>query len=161
MVSTDARRESAQARQGQSGGPILPEGRNDRVVEGDLSLRAFLTGLSLCLALSGAALAQQAPPQFSKLHDDLRLTADQDPDWRQYLAAVSGNGQIQAQRQSAEMLLPQLQTPRRLALMDATMTQELADFRRQGQATAAFYNKLTPDQQRTFDRETLPNQGGG
>lgn len=53
-------------------------------------------------------------------------------------------------------MLPQLPTPRRLALMDATMTDELADFHRQSAAIQAFYARLTPDQQRTFDRDTAP-----
>jgi hypothetical protein len=36
------------------------------------------------------------------------------------------------------------------------MTQDLSDFRRQGAAVNAFYNALTPSQQRTFDQQTLP-----
>jgi hypothetical protein len=56
------------------------------------------------------------------------------------------------------MLLPQLATPRRLALLDATMTQDLTDFHRQSQAILAFYTRLSLAQQRTFDRETLPPQ---
>jgi hypothetical protein len=52
--------------------------------------------------------------------------------------------------------MPQIPTPRRLALMEATMADELADFRRERAAVEAFYNRLTPDQQRTFDRDTAP-----
>ncbi|HEY4031079.1 MAG TPA: Spy/CpxP family protein refolding chaperone [Caulobacteraceae bacterium] len=119
-------------------------------------MRAIVIALSAWLALSGAALAQQSSPVSAKLHDDLHLTADQGATWRQYVTAMGDGSQTQAQRQSAQMMLPQLQTPRRLALMEATMTQELADFRRQSQAISAFYASLTPDQQRTFDRDTLP-----
>jgi hypothetical protein len=54
-------------------------------------------------------------------------------------------------------MLPLLPTPRRIALIEATMTQDDADFRRQGAAVNAFYAKLTPEQQRTFDRDTLPS----
>lgn len=122
-------------------------------------MRTFLSSLVLGLALSGAAMAQP-PSMLSKLHDDLRLTPGQQAAWDQYVAAMGDSGQVQAQRQSAEMMLPQLQTPRRLALMEATMTQELADFHKQSQAIDAFYGVLTPDQQRTFDRDTLPAQGG-
>jgi hypothetical protein len=53
-------------------------------------------------------------------------------------------------------MLPQLTTPRRLALMEATMSDELNEFRRQGDAVRQFYARLTPDQQRTFDRDTAP-----
>jgi hypothetical protein len=120
-------------------------------------VRTLLIGPCLALALGGAALAQQsAPPQLSRLHDDLRLTPAQDDAWRMYLKAMDDGGQMQARRRSAEEMLPQLPTPRRLALMDATMTDELADFQRQSAAIQAFYARLTPDQQRTFDRDTAP-----
>ena len=38
------------------------------------------------------------------------------------------------------------------------MAQDEADFRRQGVAVNAFYDKLTPEQQRTFDRDSLPSE---
>jgi hypothetical protein len=119
-------------------------------------VRNFLMGLCLSLAMAGGAAAQQASSQQSKLHDDLRLTSGQEGAWQQYLRAIDDGGQMQARRQAAEQLLPQIPTPRRLALMDATMADELADFRRQRAAVEAFYNHLTPDQQRTFDRDTVP-----
>ncbi len=31
--------------------------------------------------------------------------------------------------------------------------------RAHGDAVVAFYDRLSPDQQRTFDRQTLPSQG--
>jgi hypothetical protein len=127
-----------------------------------LVLRTLLTGVCLGLALGGAAMAQQtAPPQLSKLHDDLRLTAAQNDAWRMYVRAIGDSGQMQARRRSAEEMLPQLATPRRLALMDATMTDELADFHRQSTAIQAFYGRLTPEQQRTFDRDTAPQADAG
>lgn len=103
-------------------------------------------------------MAQQQPASamLSKLHDDLHLTADQESAWRLYVSSTDDGGQMQARRQAAEQMLPQIPTPRRLALMEATMTQELADFRRQSAAIETFYGRLTPDQQRTFDRDTLP-----
>jgi hypothetical protein len=133
-------------------------------------------GLCLGLAVGGAAMAQgqsfqgqssqgQSPQtqasMLTKLHGDLRLTPDQDGAWRQYVGTINDGGQMQARRQSAEQMLPQLPTPRRLALMDATMTQELADFHRQTAAIQAFYARLTPDQQRTFDRDTAPQAAQG
>jgi hypothetical protein len=127
---------------------------------GGFPLRSVLIGLALSSALGGAALAQQGPPDPARLHDDLHLSADQDPAWRQYMAAMNDGGRMMSQRQGAETLMPQLQTPRRLALMQATLEQEVEAFRRQSIAINAFYGRLTPDQQRTFDRETLPPQGG-
>jgi hypothetical protein len=120
-------------------------------------LRIFLAGLCVALALGGTAMAQpSASPMLSKLHDDLRLRPDQDGAWRQYTRAMDDGGQMQARRRSAEEMLPQLATPRRLALMEATMSDELTDFRRQGDAIRLFYARLTPDQQRAFDRDTAP-----
>ncbi len=120
-------------------------------------MRTVLMGLCLGLALGAAAVAQpQASSAPTRLHDDLRLTTGQESAWQQYLRALDEGGQMQARRQAAEQLLPQIPTPRRLALMDATMADELADFRRQRTAVEAFYNRLTPDQQRTFDRDTAP-----
>jgi hypothetical protein len=123
-------------------------------------LRTLVTGLCLTLTLAGAAAAQQtASSQQSKLHDDLRLTSGQESAWREYLKAIDDHGELQARRQAADQLLPQIPTPRRLALMDATMADELADFRHQRAAVEAFYSRLTPDQQRIFDRDTVPQAG--
>jgi hypothetical protein len=96
---------------------------------------------------------------LNRLHDDLKLTPAQEAMWRQYDEAMLDSAQTQTRHQSTQRLLPQLQTPRRLALIDATMTQDLADFRRHSQATEAFYDSLNPIQQRAFDRETLPSGG--
>ena len=120
-------------------------------------MRTLFIALGLGLALAGAATAQQSASSAStKLHDDLRLSAGQEGAWQQYLRAIDEGGQMQARRQAAEQMLPQIPTPRRLALMDATMSDELADFRRQRTAVEAFYNRLTPDQQRIFDQDTAP-----
>jgi hypothetical protein len=126
-------------------------------------LRTLLVGLALSLVLgSGAAMAQQAPSALlTRLHGDLRLRPDQEAAWTQYTRAIDDGGQMQARRQSAEQMLPQLTTPRRLALMEATMSDELNEFRRQGDAVRLFYTRLTPDQQRTFDRDTAPQGAPG
>lgn len=118
-------------------------------------MRVFLSGLCLSLALGAAAFAQDASPMLSKLHDDLRLTADQEAAWSQYQAVIEQGAQAQARHQSAQQMMPQLRTPRRLALLDATMSQDLADFHRQSLATLAFYDRLTPAQQGVFDRDTM------
>jgi hypothetical protein len=121
-------------------------------------MRHVLTSLGAILALSGCALAMQ-PTSFSdKLHKDLRLTSDQEAAWGHYAAVMQDDGPIRA-RQAAEQMLPQLPTPRRLALIDAVMTQELAAYRRQSDAIQALYGRLSPDQQRIFDRETVPPEG--
>jgi hypothetical protein len=106
---------------------------------------------------SGAIAQTQTPAErLNRLHDGLNLSAAQEPAWRDYVAAVVANPQGPARRRATQQLLPQLTTPRRIALIDATMEQDVADLRRQGQAVMSFYSRLTPDQQAIFDRETLP-----
>ncbi len=122
-------------------------------------MRAGWVGIGLAFALAGGAAAQDASSMLARLHDDLRLSADQEGAWSQYAQAMQAAGQAQARHQAAQALMPQEPTPRRLALVDAAMTEDLADFHRQSQAVMAFYDRLTPTQQRTFDRDTLPPEG--
>ena len=122
-------------------------------------MRRLLSGLFLCLALSTAAAAQDARARLMQLHDDLRLTADQEGAWSLYADTAARGEEAQARHQAAETLLPQLPAPRRLALLEAAMTQDLADFHRQSLAVTTLYDHLSPSQQRIFDRETLPSGG--
>jgi hypothetical protein len=123
-------------------------------------MRGFFAGLSLALVLGSAAAAQDASNALARMHDDLRLTPAQEPAWTQYETAMQSSAQLQARHLSTQRMLPQLQTPRRLALLDASMSQDLADFRHQSEAIRAFYAALTPAQQQTFDRDTAPGNGG-
>lgn len=115
-------------------------------------------GLSLCLM---AQAAWAAPPAVSadliRLHDQLRLDERQESSWRDYTTAIAPSPEVQARHRATEELLPLVPTPRRIALIEAAMAQDRADFRRQGEAVKAFYAQLTPSQQRIFDLETLPS----
>jgi hypothetical protein len=90
------------------------------------------------------------------MHDTLHLTADQEGPWRDYVAAITPSPQGQARHRATSQLLPQLPTPRRIALIEATVAADNADLHRQGLAVMAFYDRLSPDQQRAFDRASLP-----
>jgi hypothetical protein len=105
------------------------------------------------LAIAGGAAAQ--PPNLTALHDALHLTAEQEPTWAAYKASVS-SPQTQQRRRSAAQLFPTLTAPRRIDLVEAEMRQDLDDLHRQGQALKAFYAALSPQQQKTFDAQTLP-----
>jgi hypothetical protein len=123
----------------------------------------FPCALGLAL-LAGPALAQpysdgDAPPaapsaSASRLHDTLRLTPDEEGAWRAYQAGIAPDPQQAAASRQAQLLMPQLPTPRRLALLRAQMQADLAAFDRNAEAVKAFYAALTPDQQRIFDTET-------
>jgi periplasmic protein CpxP/Spy len=121
-------------------------------------------GLASGLSASGAAAApprsSERPPAVSadllRLHDDLHLSEAQESGWRDYTVAIAPDPQVEARHRAAADLLPAVPTPRRIALMQATMESDAVDFRRHASAVIAFYDQLTPAQQRTFDQETAP-----
>jgi protein CpxP len=120
-------------------------------------MRWVVLGLCVGLAVPAAAQAQEAvSAQLIKLHDDLHLSQDQDAAWEAYARAIAPAAQTEARHNAAGQLLPLLPTPRRLALLEANMSQDEADFHRRAEAVLSFYNRLTPSQQRTFDRDTTP-----
>jgi len=113
---------------------------------------------AIVLASPGAALAQAQ--DAAELHAALHLTLQQETAWRAYQAALEPDKVSQARHQSAQMMMAGLPTPRRIDLLDANMQADLEVMHRQGEATKAFYAGLTPEQQKVFDRETLPPPGG-
>jgi LTXXQ motif family protein len=123
-------------------------------------VRSVVLSICFLLAVATGAAGQGEPAKLTQLHDALRLTAAQETAWLVYVVAVAPDPTALARRRAADMLLPQLPTPRRIALVDAAMAHDLADFRRQGAAIDAFYARLTPGQQRIFDLKTLPATGG-
>jgi periplasmic protein CpxP/Spy len=126
----------------------------------------------LAISASGAMGAPARPPQrpsersperpvavsadLLRLHDDLQLSEGQEAGWRDYTQAIAPDPQVEARHRATADLLPAVPTPRRIALMQATMESDAVDFRRHATAVIAFYNQLTPAQQRTFDQETAP-----
>jgi hypothetical protein len=126
-------------------------------------MRWIILGVFLGAMTSSAALAGQPPgeqpvtTELIRLHDDLRLSNGQEADWKAYTQAVAPSQDMLARHRATSELLPLVPTPRRIALVEATMAQDNLDFKRQSAAVNAFYDKLTPDQRKVFDRETLPS----
>jgi hypothetical protein len=121
-------------------------------------MRWIVLGFGFVMVAAGAAGAAQAVnAELIRLHDDLRLSDSQEQAWKEYTAAIAPDPQTQARHRATQALLPLVPTPRRIALIEATMAEDTRDFERQGAAVKAFYGKLTADQQRTFDRDTLPS----
>ena len=122
-------------------------------------MRTVALILSLCL-LAGASAAQPSAygsdAQLRRLHDDLRLTPMQEVAWNAYVAGAAPDEQVEAHRRATAERLPTLTTPGRIALVAQTLTIDQVEFRRQGAFVIDFYNQLTPEQQRTYDRETIP-----
>jgi hypothetical protein len=113
----------------------------------------LLPAVTLSLALvAGAAQAQQ---NVGRLHDALNLTPPQEEAWRSYQASIAQDPQQRARAQQAQMLMPTLSTPRRLALIRAQMQSDMEIFNQNANAVLTFYATLSPEQQRIFDRETV------
>ncbi|WP_293383411.1 Spy/CpxP family protein refolding chaperone [Phenylobacterium sp.] len=113
----------------------------------------------MAMSASAARAAQAVNADLIRLHDELHLTETQEPAWRDYTNAIAPDPQTEARHRATEELLPMVPTPRRIALIEATMAQDDLAFRKQGEAVKAFYALLTPEQQKVFDRETLPSEG--
>jgi len=93
---------------------------------------------------------------LAKLHDKLKLTAQQEPAWKKF-TANNPMADKAARPDPAEM--QKLNAPQRLEkglehmkTMETRMTEHLA-------ALKEFYATLTPEQQKTFDEQT-PMFGG-
>ncbi len=99
-------------------------------------------------------------PPIAALHQNLRLTAQQEPAWKAYRDAASVPEKAQGRRRAAAKMFPTLTAPQRIDLIEAEMRQELADLQQQSKALKAFYAVLLPEQKRVFDTQTLPPQGG-
>ena len=114
----------------------------------------------LAFAATGASAAQAVNAALIRLHDELHLSDAQEGAWRDYTTAIASSPQMEDRHRAMDELLPQIPTPRRIALIEANMAQDEADFHREGAAVVAFYQQLTPEQQRTFDAGTLPSPQG-
>jgi len=119
-------------------------------------MRISVLACCLVFGASGALAAPAVNAELLRLHDDLHLSEAQEAGWRDYTLAIGPDPQVEARHRAAAELLPAVPTPRRIALMQAAMDSDAADFRRHAAAVIAFYNQLTPAQQRTFDQETAP-----
>ena len=113
----------------------------------------LLPALALTAA-PGSAMAEAH--DATELHSALTLSADQEPAWQTYQQALAPNSSAQSRHRSAEMMMPTLTTPRRIDLIEANMQADFDLMHRQGEATKAFYDRLSPAQQRVFDTQTLP-----
>lgn len=122
---------------------------------------AALTGL---LSLGAAAQAQPQQQQqqsgedqeLNRLHYDLRLNPSQEGAWQQFQQSYREDPRQAQEEQDAEQRMPRMNGPQRMDMAIHMAERDLDNLRRQGDALKAFYAQLSPQQQRTFDRDTLP-----
>lgn len=106
----------------------------------------------------GPSDSSQQPSELASLHAALHITAAQEGAWRAFVAATQPDPQQQARERAAEQMLPTLTSPQRVDLSVDAMEADLDSLRARGRALKAFYATLTPSQQATFDRQTLPRE---
>jgi hypothetical protein len=131
--------------------------------------RASIIGLTAALAaLCGPAVAQQAYGPSSgysspdvamkNLHDALHLSEQQETAWQAYSGQMALTAQARVRQQAAQQMMPSLDSPHRMDLIEAEMRQELVDLHTRSQALKSLYAVLTPAQRQIFDQRTLPAQ---
>lgn len=127
-------------------------------------LVSFVLAASLGLAAGGAG-AQERPPPPSRaptLDERLDLKPEQQGAWKAYQAELALEREDASHGRAQAELLNGMTTPQRLDWSLAQLPGREADARRAAAATRAFYEALTPDQRRTFDRVTrIPIARGG
>ena len=109
--------------------------------------------MAIAIVLAAGASARQ--PATDPVHDQLKLSPSQDAAWAAYRATVPDPAHVEQRRAAAATMYPKLPTPRRMDLVEAEMTAELSELRRESAALKSFYGTLTPDQQKLFDQTTL------
>jgi hypothetical protein len=98
--------------------------------------------------------------RMAALKDKLKLTAAQEGAWSTYTTANQPPAGARPKRmERAEFA--KLTTPERLERMQTRQAERSAMFAKRADATKTFYAALTPEQQKTFDAETVHAGGHG
>ncbi|BEP46437.1 Spy/CpxP family protein refolding chaperone [Variovorax paradoxus] len=90
--------------------------------------------------------------RLAALKEKLKLNAGQESAWTTFAAASQPPARTQRMDRAE---FAKLTTPERLERMQARQAERSARFAKRAEATKAFYAALTPDQQKTFDAETV------
>jgi LTXXQ motif family protein len=98
-------------------------------------------------------MQQRRAAHLAQLKDKLKLSPAQEGAWSSFSAATQPPARPPQRPDRAEF--DQLSTPERLDRMQARQAERSAMFARHADATRSFYAALTPEQQKTFDAETL------
>lgn len=94
-----------------------------------------------------AKFAEMVAKHQAALHDQLKLTAAQEPAWHTFVAAVTPTLPLRPEHSAAA----EATTPERLDQHLAMAKQHLTKMETRAAATKVFYAQLTPEQQKTFD----------
>lgn len=95
---------------------------------------------------------------LNELKGQLQLSPAQEPAWAAFTAALQPAAK--PERPSREQWA-QLTTPQRIDRMQEMRQRHAAEADRRAQATKSFYAALNPEQQKTFDAQSLRMMGRG
>lgn len=92
----------------------------------------------------------------AKLKADLKLTPEQEAAWSAFVARTTPEPRMMAGKDGAKREdWSQLTTPERLDKMQARHAQRSEQMAKRIEATKSFYATLTPEQQKTFDAQSM------
>jgi hypothetical protein len=106
-----------------------------------------------------AKMQERMAARQAELKASLGLSAAQEAAWADYVAAMQPPANHQRmnrdERQKMHQEMMSLATPQRLDRMAAVKAERDAQMHRREQATRNFYDALTPEQQKTFDANSM------
>ena len=105
-------------------------------------------------------MQQRHAQHLSALKDKLKLTPAQEGAWSTFAAAQQLPSPADRPRMDRAEFA-KLTTPQRLDLMQQRQAERSAMFAKRADATRTFYAALTPEQQKTFDAESMRSFGPG
>lgn len=100
-------------------------------------------------------MQERRTKQLTELKAKLRLDPAQEGAWSAFTAATQPPARP-ADRATARAEFEKMTTPQRLDRMQARQAERTARFAARADATRSFYATLSPEQQKTFDAESLP-----
>lgn len=102
-------------------------------------------------------MQERRAKHLADLKTKLKLNASQESAWTTFTSATQPPARPAGGPDRAAMRaeMEKLSTPQRIDRMQARQAERSAMFAKRANATKAFYATLTPEQQKTFDAETL------
>lgn len=101
----------------------------------------------------GSFMRERMQRRIGEFKSQLKLTPPQEPAWAAFVSAVQPQGGTMARPSHGE--LEKMTTPERIDRMQAVQAQRAANMGRRATATKTLYATLTPEQQKTFDDQSL------
>lgn len=110
----------------------------------------------------GAGWEAKRAEHMAALKEKLKLTGEQEAAWNKFTeASQAGARRLGLDRKATRDEFEKLSTPERLDRMQAMSEMRRVRMAERAEAIKAFYAQLTPEQQKVFDAEAMPNRDRG